>query len=547
MLSLRLNCILLIQKINALSFVKKIDKYLVRAFIPPFLVSFGIALFVLVMQFLWVYIDEIMGKGLGIFEIVELIFYLSMTFVPMALPLGVLIASVMVMGNMAEQYELSSMKSAGVSLLRVMRPMAFSVSLVVLFSVYCAEILIPWANLKFYSRFYDIRRAKPSISIEAGVFNDEFSDYTMRVAKKSADGRHLENVMIYANKGGNINQINQTTAKDGEMFTTPDKQFIVMKLNDGTQYMENGAAKGGVFPFVRLKFKSWQRAFDLTQFERGSTGEDPFKSHQKMQDTRGLLKGMDSIKRQINNRFNDLRRETMGKYNELKPINERELQQQKTDTTQKIVPQTSPYAPNVQDSMRRNPQIAPPPVSKPNFINVKPTRKYPKHFYDLQRDTTPDGYRLLLGKAQTAADAIANAAKNASDDARRMNRTRENFHYELHLKYANAFVCLFFLFIGAPMGAIIQKGGFGYPILVAIIFFIVYIISVIFFRNALKDSLTLTGTLAAWSPCLVLLPVGIVLTYRAINDYKLNNFQPIKSIQNFFAELKTRFPKKKTT
>ena len=129
--------------------MKIIDKYLIKAFIPPFFVAFGIALFVLVMQFLWVYIDEIMGKGLNIFDISELLFYLSMTMVPLALPIGVLISTVMVMGNLAERYELSSFKSAGVGLVRVMRPLAMAVGAITIFSVFASEKVIPWANLKF--------------------------------------------------------------------------------------------------------------------------------------------------------------------------------------------------------------------------------------------------------------------------------------------------------------------------------------------------------------------------------------------------------------
>ncbi len=137
--------------------MKIIDKFLIKSFIPPFIVSLGIALFVLVMQVLWVYIDEIMGKGLSIFDITELIFYLSMTLVPTALPIAVLISSVMVTGNLAEQYELSSFKSAGIGLVRILRPLVVAVSLITIFSILVSEKVIPWANLKFYSRFYDIR------------------------------------------------------------------------------------------------------------------------------------------------------------------------------------------------------------------------------------------------------------------------------------------------------------------------------------------------------------------------------------------------------
>jgi lipopolysaccharide export system permease protein len=226
---------------------------LIKAFFPPFFVAFGIALFVLVMQFLWVYIDEIMGKGLNLLDITELIFYLSMTMVPMALPIGVLISSVMVMGNLAERYELSSFKSAGVGLVRVMRPLVFSVGTITLLSIFVSERVIPWANLKFYSRFYDIRKSKPTLTFQEGIFNDEFEDYTMRIGKKGKDGKSLENVMIYSNKRYNTNQINQSQSQKGEMFTTVDGQFIVMNLFDGTQFQEtvsSSNAENKNYPFV---------------------------------------------------------------------------------------------------------------------------------------------------------------------------------------------------------------------------------------------------------------------------------------------------------
>jgi lipopolysaccharide export system permease protein len=138
--------------------MKRMDLYLIKSFIPPFFVAFCIALFVLVMQFLWVYIDEIMGKGLTIFELTELVFYLSMTMVPNALPLGVLISSVMVLGNLAERYELAGLKSAGISLMRIMRPLAITAFIIACSSLFVADRVIPWANLQFHSRFYDIRK-----------------------------------------------------------------------------------------------------------------------------------------------------------------------------------------------------------------------------------------------------------------------------------------------------------------------------------------------------------------------------------------------------
>ena len=160
--------------------LKQIDKLLVTSFVPPFVATFFIALFVLVMQALWLYIDEIAGKGVGFFLLVELVAYMSVSMVPLALPIAMLISSVMVLGNLAEDYELSSMKSAGVPLLRIMASLIAVASLVSVGSFFIANNLIPVSNLKFKSRLYDIRRSKPTLNMEEGLFNDDFQGYAIR-------------------------------------------------------------------------------------------------------------------------------------------------------------------------------------------------------------------------------------------------------------------------------------------------------------------------------------------------------------------------------
>ncbi|HNM28009.1 MAG TPA: LptF/LptG family permease, partial [Saprospiraceae bacterium] len=176
--------------------MKKIDQLLFRSFLGPFAVAFGIALFVLVMQFLWLYIDEIAGKGVSILVLFELIGYLSISTFPMALPIAVLISSVMVLGNLAERYELSSMKSAGVSLLRVMRALIICAAAIAFFSYACSDFIIPISNLKFKSRLYDIRRQKPALTLEKGIFNEDFRQFVIRIGDKERDGETIKNVMI---------------------------------------------------------------------------------------------------------------------------------------------------------------------------------------------------------------------------------------------------------------------------------------------------------------------------------------------------------------
>jgi lipopolysaccharide export system permease protein len=530
-----------------------IDKFLIKAFIPPFIVAFGIALFVLVMQFLWVYIDEIMGKGLNLLDISELIFYLSMTMVPMALPIGVLISSVMVMGNLAERYELSSFKSAGVGLVRVMRPLVFAVGTITLLSIFVSEKVIPWANLKFYSRFYDIRKSKPTLTFQEGIFNDEFEDYTMRIGKKGSDGKSLENVMIYSNKRYNTNQINQSQSKKGEMFTTLDGQFIVMNLLEGVQFQETTSSTNNPnknYPFVRIKFKSWQKVFDLSQFDKKKTGEGAFGSHQKMKNSYELLKAVDSVGLTEPNIKADMARNVGEIFTPLKNPN-----YSKKDTTKSVAKSDTVSKPKVNispvsisdkidksafnkstiqakmDSMSRA-RLAGTPYEKKgitNAITVSTLKKdtsiksLPRYFYDLEKNKPPYELNAIRTTAENKAQNAMTAIQSAITQMRSMRDSQGRFLYEMNMKYSYALICLVFLFIGAPMGAIIQKGGFGMPILVAIVFFMIYMVGIIFCKN-LKDTHDISFIAAAWIPLFIELPIALILTYRAVNDFKMINF-----------------------
>ena len=181
--------------------LKQIDRLLLQSFVGPLLVAFVISLFVFLMQYLWVYIDEIIGKGAGLLLIAELIGYLSVSMMPLALPVAVLIAAVMTMGNLAEHYELSSMKSAGIPLMRVMLPLMIVGLGISAFSFVCSNYLIPVANLKARTRLYDIRKQKPSLSLEEGTFNDDFQGFSIRIGEKAEDNETLRDVMLFRQGG----------------------------------------------------------------------------------------------------------------------------------------------------------------------------------------------------------------------------------------------------------------------------------------------------------------------------------------------------------
>ena len=451
------------------------------------------------MQFVWIYIDEILGKGVGVFTMIELLGYLSVSRVPMALPIGVLIASVMVMGNLAERYELSSFKSAGISLLRVMRPLMVLMFGVAVFSYVCSNYLIPIANLKFGSRLYDIRRQKPALSIEEGVFNDDFQDFVIRIKNKKADNKTIEDVLIY-NQTNNYDKINQIVAQNGRMYTTVDKQYLVMQLNNGTQYqeLENSSRQGERSPFIRTSFKSLQKVYDLREFEMNKTDENLFKTHQMMLSSGELLDKIDSIDRKVVQRKLGSS-EIFSRFFHLMKFEDRDSTRLKNLEKLKHAANKDKYAP---------------PLKQTN------TQLNDKQTFD--ESFTQDLRPNILTRAKASARSVESELVSLNSSIDRSIHAKTLHQYELHLKISIAFICIIFLFVGAPMGAIVRKGGFGYPMLISIIFFMIYIILNILCKN-LADDAVIDGTTAAWIPVFILAPIGLILTFKALRDTSMIN------------------------
>lgn len=527
--------------------MKKLDKLLLTSFVGPFIVSFGIALFVLIMQFLWLYIDEIAGKGVSVFVLFELIAYLSVATFPMALPIAVLIASVMVMGNLAERYELSSMKSAGISLVRIMLPLILVAGGIAYFSYFCSNFLIPIANLQFKSRLYDIRKQKPALTLEAGVFNEDFRQFVIRIGGKEKDGETIADVMIDDQTNYGRLKFNQILADSGQMFTTADKHFFVMNLFDGTQYQEPspaGQTSKQKYPFIRTSFKSWQKVWDLQEFEMTSTDQDRFKNQRSMLTMKQLKYTVDSLNLDISVSKKNIADDLLSKVR-LVPL------PPKPDSTKKIDPVLDGRKlPKPASSTRRG--LRDLPADPKNLQLTHPAQQGGESqlFSDFKQDsllaksewasfeeTFPQNDRPAL--LRKAADVLRGKNlvmdnKASITEAKRLEMVKSG--YELYTKYTFALICLVFIFIGAPMGSIIRKGGFGYPILVTIIFFSVFITLTIACKKFAE-----TGALspfgAAMVPILVLSPVGAFLTRRAMNDAQMFNVDRFKGRFEWLARI----------
>ena len=574
--------------------MKKIDKLIISSFIPPFVVTFMIAMFVLLMQILWLYIDDIAGKGLGLFILVELLAYKCVSLIPMALPLAMLISSVMVLGNMAEHYELSSFKSAGVPLWRVMLPLMFIGLLTSGFSYFCSNNLIPVANLQFGSRMYDIQQQKPALRLDTGVFNDDFDGYAIHIGNKEGD-RGIEDILIYDHQDANRGRLGQIVAKEGEMYSTEDGSYFVMNLQNGHQYMEtkpSGYGKSQNYPFVRTNFDSWNKVFDLSEFQLNRTNKDLFSQNRSMLSTAQLAEAVDSLDYKIEKRVQTMANTVSGYFynidtdtTDLEPtaaeIAAKEYRKKESDKMRALA-DSSKRLQQIEAAKRTN--VKP----KPKLLNqtkkktdslatvrrIKGTK--PLVTKKINQDTSKKGTKSrnarlkvdgqpilqdsiehiaaissivstfpsyervqMYSKAKTFARSIHSQAESATRSLDRLRESKVKHIYDLHMKYSMAAVCFIFLFIGAPMGAIIRKGGFGYPILVAIIFFVTFIVLTIFYKKV-AETFAMPAVQAAWMPCIILFPIGIFLTYRAMNDSKILGDKAVgvwMDIVSFFGRL----------
>ncbi|MEO1514954.1 MAG: LptF/LptG family permease [Bacteroidota bacterium] len=521
--------------------MKTIDRLLIKSFVAPFIVTFFIALFVLIMQFLWTYIDDIVGKGVSFLMLMELLSYLSISLVPTAFPIAILISSVMVMGNLAERYELASFKSAGVPLLRVMQPLMWVTLLISLASYITANNIIPVSNLQFKSRLYDIRKQKPALALETGVFNDDFKNLIIHIGAKGSDNRSIEDVLIYDHNNYNRGKAMMILAKKGEMYTTQDQRFFVMNLKNGTQYQETQQTikgKDKTYPFVRTSFTEWTKVLDLSEFEINETNKKLFKSHHSMLSSSQLRVAIDSIDIKIDKRYKAMSDQIGRYFSSLKvvqPVDSSQLRKQQ----EAIKKDSLAAAAKKAQKNSRNPKNGRSQLRKSSTKEVARLDEIQKPIDDITAlSSFAESLKVrdrvrFVNRAKSSARSIHGQADTANSTIDRERESRVKHVFELNIKKSMALACFIFLFIGAPMGAIVRKGGFGYPILIAIIFFMLYIVLNIFCKK-LAESFVLPATLAAWTPCCILFPIGLTLTYRAMNDSKVVNTE---RYSRFFAKI----------
>ena len=445
--------------------MRKLDRLILRSFIGPLVLTFAIAVFVLLMQFVWKYIDDLVGKGLEAGVIAELLMYASATFVPMALPIAVLFASIMTMGNFGEKYELVAMKAGGVSVSRIMMPMALVVLMLTGMAFYFANNVMPTAMLKYRMTLYDITRKKPAVNILPGEYYKDIENYVIRIGSKDSDGSTLHDVIIYDHSRG-INETDVIVAQSGVMMASADNRYLCFTLYDGYSYSEStGGENYHKRPFTSIKFDEQTITFDISSFSFNRSSEDLFKGSYQMMNIAQLDSTVTRLEGSLENRRSQGRNMMVAGLHA--------WHHYAADET------VTPGA----DSLMNN---------------VHPRSR--------------QAYLHALNTARSAAKDIHSQAELQRADQEYINRHL----IEWQRKYTLSVACLLLFLIGAPFGSIVRKGGLGLPLVASVLFFVIYYVIGMIAEKAVRESAI--GPIGMWISFFALLPIGVVLTIEATTD-----------------------------
>ena len=482
---------------------KKLDKLILKAFVWPFIATFFITLFVFMMQILWKYIDDLVGKGLDLLTLTEFLIYASATLVTLAMPIAILLSSIMTFGKLGENFELVAIKSSGISLLRFMRPLFFVSILLSGVAFLFANYIAPVANLKFAVIYHDIYEKSPAFDLKDGVFYNGFRGFSIKVGKKEKDKSTLHDVLIYEQSNGL--QDNTIISEKGKMTMSSDKKFLEFRLQNGNRYEENGGYNSTKTEFINLGFQEYNKLFDLSQLNLQKTSDSLFMNNMRMKTMRQLNTDLDSIKK----------------------IPDSLSKKTRADLTNYVQ-----YT-RFKDSISTKKDIA---IAE---------QKISKHKVKSFEALIPDTLKSMV--YEQTINAVSNARslmEMASSDFKIRNDDIIQHKIEWHKKLSLSVACLVLFFIGGPLGSIIRKGGLGLPLVMALIFFLIFYLLNIFGEKFTKDSIV-DPLIGMWLPVIVLSPVGFFLTYKAMHDSQLFNkeyyYRSIKNIRLAIKRVFTTF------
>lgn len=460
--------------------MKKLDKLIIRSFLGPFILTFFVVVFILLTHFLLKYIDDFVGKNLGLPVFAELIFYFSINMVPVALPLAVLLSSLMTFGNLGEHHELTAIKSSGISLLRVLTPIFALVVMLTVLAFFFNNYIVPKANIKAWSLLYDIRQKKPALDFKEGTFYNGLPNYSIKVNQKLPDGKTIKDIMIYDHSGGRGNT-DVILADSGMMYMINNDRYLVLELFKGQHYSEVVGERGIPHDeFVRNKFDQNKLIFDMSSFDLSRTKEELFASNKIMRNIPELKTDLDSIERNRNMVISAIEPNLKAYY------------------TYQFRPEVK-----VPDTLAQ--------------ADAKTTKEWAdsliNNFSEYQQAE-------ILEQAANQARSIRSFTKSYEERVSTLSRENNMYTVEIYKKYTQSLACLIMFLIGAPLGSIIKKGGLGVPILISIIFFIIFYVFSMMGEKWAKEGVVAIPY-GMWAANFILSWVGLFFLSKARNDSAL--------------------------
>ncbi|MCS6904157.1 MAG: LptF/LptG family permease [Bacteroidia bacterium] len=445
---------------------------MLKSFIGPWFISFIVTLFILVIQFLSKYKGDIFGKGLGAIVILKLFFYASIQLAVLALPISVMISSLSLLGKMGENYELAAIKAAGISLFRILTPLFFITTLLSLASFALTTTFIPQANLKLYSLLWDAQQSKPALALRAKYFNSNIDKFTIYFSEKKADSI-LKNIIIW-NHVQNRGNIEVLAADSATMNIDLQRQTMCLRLYQGQRYLERAVEPGQkqVYPLARATFDTLRLQLDLSDFGLKRSDEKWFISHHYMQNLKMLSHSIDSLQK---------------------------------------LPQTT--LSNLQDFMNNY-------LNLPYYLKASPNIKHinstAQAFDSLPSPTLRPIHLATLNNLRTIKDYLIFIQTSLQEQTTNLRK----YQIEYHLKFTLPLACILLLFIGAPLGAIIRKGGLGVPTIVSILFFVIFYALMSQGRKLAREGV-IEPWLGVWMPIFIMLPMALYVTYQSATDSRL--------------------------
>ncbi len=470
--------------------MKKLHKFVLKSYLSPLLLTFFISIFILLMQFLWKYVEDLVGKGLEWTVIAKLLLYASASLVPMALPLAILLAAIMTFGTLGENYELTALKSAGVSLQRIMFPLMMFIVCVSIGAFFFSNNVLPYTNLKTGALLYDVSHLRPELNIKKNIFNKDIEGFVIRIESKNPKTSMMYDFLLYDHTGRNGNKM-VTRADSAKMTITADERYMLLSLYNGYSYEEMSEKRKHKeepsFPHRRDKFDEKTVIVELIGFGLQKTNEDLFKSNYQMLNLDQLNTAIDSLTiiyfKRLDRFEYTLDRSYIFKNERKLPIN---------DTT---IPKKY--------------------IAHSEMVEILDIDSMIANTTDAQRKRV---YETALKFGRSSKAYIESSKEDFYNRRKWINKHQ----IEWHRKFTLSFACLIFFFIGAPLGAIIRKGGIGLPVVVSILFFITYYIISLMGEKFVRESV-IPPYIGMWISSILLLPIGVFLTWKATTDSVMMN------------------------